>query len=889
MYQPISSFPGGLDTRKMSLSLPAGTLTSCNNAHITQGAEIEKRKAFVQISIPSGTFGACSIPSGIAVFGSGSQTGVTFNSPLIYQQLIHPAVLAGVSYDASKHAMTAILHSTPYGAFAFAIAQYADGGVYCYYNGILVADFTSGVVLAYMAGNSTAVATEIASLVNATYNYSATASGAALDVFSTPGNGFGVTTTVTSASNIQISSVNSTNYPTSAVTNTTGNNSPDGTAITIGGQSYRFKSTMVAAYDVQIGVTVLATVYNLFLAINAAGSAGTNYYAGTAANPNVKATLFNNSPYPAFTVTAIALNNSGEIQNGLSGVSATDMAPTTQTTTGTFSQGQFRIVAAGGSTAATGTIVSSGTNPANGSTVTIGGKVYTFQTSLSGSYGVKIGVSAGSTLQNLIAAVNASGIAGTQYTNGVAANPNVTGSYVTGLTSTIIAILPGTSGNSIAITTSGTTNLTVSATLSGGASSGISKVTIGSLLASGTITSTGVNLTNGETITIGGTVYTFKTTLSTEGDIFIGLTAGDTLQNLIEAINQTGTNLLNYKVTSLNPQVLALATLQGGTLKVLARTAGSAGNSIAITTTSSKLTVSATLTGGADAVQLLPNGGVLCAPGATIYQFGNAVVASINGLTSTTGFYAVNKSAVIYIYSQASNSFADNAAVTVTSSGTVCIGFCGINFSLAKGTLGGYVQSISVNGFNIMTAAGVSYSTTAPNNTLAGIVASVATNINTNTANGPDGATPINQIWIAIASGTTLYLSNIATSSNDPPQTIGVTTDGTYIAYSFIGNFGLTAKVAPASIYFPIAPAGSSIGYSPVVATCQASGGYPPYSYLWQYVSGDTLFSPTDPTKQNVTFSKQWESGATSGVWACLVTDSQGNAATSGNITLYPS
>ena len=51
-YQPISDFRGGLDTRKMSLALPAGTLIQCDNAHINQGAEIEKRKAFVLNAIP---------------------------------------------------------------------------------------------------------------------------------------------------------------------------------------------------------------------------------------------------------------------------------------------------------------------------------------------------------------------------------------------------------------------------------------------------------------------------------------------------------------------------------------------------------------------------------------------------------------------------------------------------------------------------------------------------------------------------------------------------------------------------------------------------------------------------------------------------------------------
>jgi hypothetical protein len=47
-YQVISDFKGGLDSRKLFLSLPPGTLTKANNVHITSGAEMEKRKAFVR-------------------------------------------------------------------------------------------------------------------------------------------------------------------------------------------------------------------------------------------------------------------------------------------------------------------------------------------------------------------------------------------------------------------------------------------------------------------------------------------------------------------------------------------------------------------------------------------------------------------------------------------------------------------------------------------------------------------------------------------------------------------------------------------------------------------------------------------------------------------------
>lgn len=68
-----------------------------------------------------------------------------------------------------------------------------------------------------------------------------------------------------------------------------------GDTFTIGGQTYRVMTTPAAAYDVQLGASAGATgaaetLDNIKLATNASGTAGTHYYAGTVANPNVVAT-----------------------------------------------------------------------------------------------------------------------------------------------------------------------------------------------------------------------------------------------------------------------------------------------------------------------------------------------------------------------------------------------------------------------------------------------------------------------------------------------------------------------------------------------------------------------------------------------------------------------
>lgn len=70
MYQVISNFNGGLDARKFFLSLPPGTLTQLINGHITPGGEIEKRKAFEYSALPAQVYGLQPTLAGIVVFGS---------------------------------------------------------------------------------------------------------------------------------------------------------------------------------------------------------------------------------------------------------------------------------------------------------------------------------------------------------------------------------------------------------------------------------------------------------------------------------------------------------------------------------------------------------------------------------------------------------------------------------------------------------------------------------------------------------------------------------------------------------------------------------------------------------------------------------------------------
>lgn len=66
----IANFRFGLDKRRSELTNVLGTLEVCNNAHINQGGEVEKRKAFIRALLPGNTYGLEGTSSGVETYGS---------------------------------------------------------------------------------------------------------------------------------------------------------------------------------------------------------------------------------------------------------------------------------------------------------------------------------------------------------------------------------------------------------------------------------------------------------------------------------------------------------------------------------------------------------------------------------------------------------------------------------------------------------------------------------------------------------------------------------------------------------------------------------------------------------------------------------------------------
>lgn len=124
--------------------------------------------------------------------------------------------------------------------------------------------------------------------------------------------------------------------------------------------------------------------------------------------------------------------------------------------------------------------------------------------------------------------------------------------------------------------------------------------TLSDVYATGTITSNNTNVSDGDTVTIGGKIYTFKTTLTpTEGEILIGASADDSLTNLSHAINNSGgTPGTDYQVSDKSAWVTCSA-VSSHVLTFTSIGIGSVGNTTTFSKSASTLTTSgSTLSGG---------------------------------------------------------------------------------------------------------------------------------------------------------------------------------------------------------------------------------------------------------------------------------------------------
>ncbi len=130
-YLAVSDFKGGLDRRREQHQLPAGTLWQARNMHLTRGGEIEKRYAIVPVFNAAGTIGLASTLYDLYVFGSGARPATL--DPLVkYQQLV-----------TGGSPVVKIQDWETYGGKVYVVAELADGNIRHFYDGTMVADWTS--------------------------------------------------------------------------------------------------------------------------------------------------------------------------------------------------------------------------------------------------------------------------------------------------------------------------------------------------------------------------------------------------------------------------------------------------------------------------------------------------------------------------------------------------------------------------------------------------------------------------------------------------------------------------------------------------------------------------------------------------------------------------
>ncbi|HYU46610.1 MAG TPA: flagellin [Terriglobales bacterium] len=363
----------------------------------------------------------------------------------------------------------------------------------------------------------------------------------------------------------------------------------------IGGTDYKFVTALTGnANEVAIGGSDAQALLNLKAAVNAApGGAGTAYGIGTVANDNVT----------AGTVTGTTLAFSANV-NGTGGNAITS-------TTSGSGHISFTAGSLAGGTA--------------GSTVTVGGKTYTFVTALSTTATANevVASSEATGLTNLKAAVNGAAGAGSTYSSNTTANTLVTAGAVTGTTLVFAASTAGANGNFLATASSAGSWATLDFT--GGADTGVAP-----------------SAAAGDTVTVGSQTYSFVSNLNTaptanQIQVLAGSTNAASLTNLANAINGgSGAGVTYAYGSSATANTSARATASTDSIAFTALSPGVDGNSINTSASGSGANTfgAANLAGGtAGSINDLLTQSDATAALATI----NTAVQTVAGLRGTIG------------------------------------------------------------------------------------------------------------------------------------------------------------------------------------------------------------------------------------------------------------
>ncbi|PYX86310.1 MAG: flagellin [Acidobacteria bacterium] len=234
----------------------------------------------------------------------------------------------------------------------------------------------------------------------------------------------------------------------------------------------------------------------------------------------------------------------------------------------------------------------------------------------------------------------------------IGTNTTFNGTGVFTNTATSIFLSDSTSGGAGTIST--TTGLLSAAAL--GLVAGTITTNVPAVASTATVSATGLP-SAGETINVAGQTYTFRATLTGANDVLIGGTMAATMANLAAAVNGTAGAGTTYG-TGTTANANASAVVNGSVLNLTAKTAGTAGNSLALSSTSSVLSL-VSWAGGAAAsttTTTMPNDLLTAADAQITLTAINQAIQNVAGTRGALGA-AINRlqSAVNVIQNQSQN------------------------------------------------------------------------------------------------------------------------------------------------------------------------------------------------------------------------------------------
>lgn len=337
----------------------------------------------------------------------------------------------------------------------------------------------------------------------------------------------------------------------------------DGVKFVINGTEYTWKTDAAGPYQIDIESTIADCRDNVISAVNADPTDNNVYGGGTAPHPDVEASEATVNGTSAFASAVLTSDGSNLYTDD----------PTLE----------FRRVY-------------------------IGSSVYMFRDNvkdtlrLDATVNVKRGTTGKATLENLVKAINATGKNSVNYyaPSGVTAHPDVTAAMTADNQVKVTAKTAGTAGNAVTISTTEPILSWSGTTLTGGTSGATERVRIearevgedGNDITVGGMSLnilSGTHPADGDTVTVNGVTYTFKTTITlAANDVHRDGTVASALLNLARAINGTGTPGTDYSAaTTANTTVSASEDIVSGTLKLASRSTSP--SSIAVSDASANL------------------------------------------------------------------------------------------------------------------------------------------------------------------------------------------------------------------------------------------------------------------------------------------------------------